>query len=634
MNIIPKFQGGGGFSSFFTVYKNTSSVQPSSGYSRRSNSTSESTTLKDSSKESKSEDNEKGKLTEKDLYTMLKDVDGLPNEMRSLISSFRNTMSIPGLMQTGINGGLSSLGNTYLTSLYKMRVANQNKVLYDAAIQKSKENGSLGEVAITLSGGLLSYGKDGKIQEITVDQYQKNPEQYNLLTNSNLAWLRKYDSKMAFVQNDSSFEIISGGMSFEAFQSLLDKGKSTLGSTSYGEKGIAGKEALDGLQLLQGKSKEEKEQLLKQAAGIIKYDQSQQSNITQIKAAINYLCTILPKRAKVWAAMKVGKGEQESTQALVQQYLLGRLNSNAHYNLSIDSDSKSSKNGPEGTNGMGDVPYNTPMKFLEGLGDTENFVLNSGTTRAIQVKASTMPLTNSQDKQIGVNKTLAEAVSGNYNGVFDIQNATMGGKRIDPSAFGGVICQDGKVSSIDYPCRRNPDGTITPIVDKETIELKQKADQDLKRRGVNVDNPEHRKKYYQAINKVYENYNLPTMLNSKGELASGWQRFAVINVYANSNAIGLGVLEDNPLLKEVTDDTTIDNLISIVKDDDFSKKGLISSMTGNYDRFYRGTLWMPINVNYHAAGTGTSTTGEDVYNTEINQQARDKRDNWNQPPQI
>nr|DAR22843.1 MAG TPA: hypothetical protein [Caudoviricetes sp.] len=38
-----------------------------------------------------------------------------------------------------------------------------------------------------------------------------------MLTNSNLAWLRKYSPKMAFSSSDNAFEIINNGIGFESF---------------------------------------------------------------------------------------------------------------------------------------------------------------------------------------------------------------------------------------------------------------------------------------------------------------------------------------------------------------------------------------------------------------------------------
>jgi hypothetical protein len=51
---------------------------------------------------------------------MIKDVDGLPNEMKSIITDLKRTLATKSLV--GIDTG--ELANTYLSSLYKLKVAN------------------------------------------------------------------------------------------------------------------------------------------------------------------------------------------------------------------------------------------------------------------------------------------------------------------------------------------------------------------------------------------------------------------------------------------------------------------------------------------------------------------------------
>nr|DAD58564.1 MAG TPA: hypothetical protein [Bacteriophage sp.] len=51
-------------------------------------------------------------------------------------------------------------------------MANQNREKFDDAVKDAKANGSLGEVAITLSGNLLTTDKKGNVREISLEQYQ------------------------------------------------------------------------------------------------------------------------------------------------------------------------------------------------------------------------------------------------------------------------------------------------------------------------------------------------------------------------------------------------------------------------------------------------------------------------------
>ena len=105
MKVTPKHQKGGKLDAFFTTYvpvqiqapNQTSSQQRSSGASQSS---------------------EKGKLTEKDFFEMLKDIDGLPNEMNAIVTNLVNTFQLSAL--TGIDPG--DLATTYLQNLYQVKM--------------------------------------------------------------------------------------------------------------------------------------------------------------------------------------------------------------------------------------------------------------------------------------------------------------------------------------------------------------------------------------------------------------------------------------------------------------------------------------------------------------------------------
>ena len=629
MNIIPKLQEGGNVSSLFTVYKPVQTPQVQAPQNvKLSNSDNESLSIKSSSKDEDKEDT-KGKLTEKDLFNMIKDVDGLPNEMKSIITNLKRTLATESL----VGRDTGELANTYLSSLYKLKVANQNKKRFDEAIKDAKENGSIGEAAITLSGNLLISDKDGNIKEITLEQYQSNPDDYKLLTNSNLAWLRKYSPKMAFSRNDSAFEIINNGVGFESFQKLLDTAKISLGNYKYEEQGIAGKEALAGLRALQGKSDVEKQKLINSATGdTIEYTTSQDSNVQNVKALITYLSATLPKRARVWAALKTGKSENEAVTTLVGAYLTSSIKQANSLKIDIPSDGKGNSKS-EGSSELDKMEMNTSQRFLNGLGVQSTYVLNPGTSRAVQVIANTMPLTDAEGKPIGTNSTLQDAVSGEYAGILDTTHATMGGHTINSAAFGSIILNDGKISSIDYPCTIKSNGEIIPNTSPKVIKAKQEAEQLLRSKGVDVRKPEDIKKYWRAINAAYKKYGLSDAYNDQGKPTGSWRRFGVVNVTASDKVLGMDDMDDNPLLKEITNDSVIDNLIQITKDNEFNKKGFFNSLTGSYNRFYEGTLWIPLDVNYHASTTSKMTVGE-ARSLEEAQQARDVRANWKPAHQI
>ena len=255
---MPKLQkGGGGFESFFTTYMPIQ-IQSPSQTSQSRGSSGETKTKK-----------EKGELTEKDLFDMLKDINGLPNEMSSIVGSLINTFRLSSL--TGVDPG--DLATTYLSNLYKVKVASDNKKTYNKAIEQASKNGAMAEPAISIDGKLVVQNSDGRISTVSLDNYFQNRDKYNLLTVSNLANLRAYSPELAY--NPEVFNIINNSVGFESFQALIKQAAQTLGGTEYTRNGMFSAEgnASKGLALLQTLREDDRVQAMGSvtAEGLYKY---------------------------------------------------------------------------------------------------------------------------------------------------------------------------------------------------------------------------------------------------------------------------------------------------------------------------------------------------------------------------
>ena len=623
MKIIPKFQGGGGFESLFTTYvpvqapQQTRSVQTSQ---------SERSSRQDS-------DDDKGKFTEKDFFSMLKDIDGLPNEMQSIVSNLIDTLSINKL--TGIE--LQDLSITYLQSLSKIRQAAGNKKQYDDAQKRAIENGSMAEPAITIDGRLIVQDKDGSIQKVSLNDFINNKDQYEtVLTVSNLLNLRAFSP--SFINDFSVFDTVNNSIGYQSFQKLVKEAVHTLGSTQVSREGIFSNEgqASKGLALLQ--TLKEQDQIQPGTSitseGLYKYKIIDKNQKRQIDQLTSYISALLPENAKVWAALKLKTSDKEkATASLITTYLSSGETTINEVLIEPKSEdkSKSSKNGDK--KGINDLDLNTPGKFIAGYGQRSTFVLNPGTIASMQVLSTSLPLTDKNDKAIGPNSTLQQAAEGNFSGILDFTNVSMGGNMLGHGSFRGVVLSDGRIHSIDYPIDMvafSRDGTIKPDISPQTIKAKQSAEVEIKRMGINLDDLESIKVNYNTINNIYQKYNLSPAYNNDGTPTQAWRRFGVINASADNNILNMGYIDNNPLLKEVKDETTIDNLLEIVKDENFDKPGIIFGG----DHFYTGTVWIPIISDYHSALVGTNQTGGEAYSLDVASQARDQINNYKSGRQV
>lgn len=595
MKVTPKHQKGGNLDAFFTTYvpvqiqapNQTSSQQRSSGNSQSS---------------------EKGKLTEKDFFDMLKDIDGLPNEMNAIVGNLMNTFRLSAL--TGVDPG--DLATTYLSNLYQVKVASQNKAAYDKAVEQANKNGSMAEPAISMDGKLVVQNADGKITTVSLSNYFENKDQYAPLTVSNLANLRAYSPELAY--NPEVFNIITNSMGFESFQELLSKVTQTLGSSEYTRSGMFSSEgqASKGLELLMTLGKDDRLQAMGSvtAEGLYKYKVIDKTQLQQINSMLSYITSVLPDRAKTWAAFKMGTSDKnKATRDLVFQYLLSG-NSQQH---TIDVDYQGSMEKVTGNKSKGDattddIVQNTATKWLRGLGVQNVFTINPGTNYATQVLTNTLPLTDSDKKYLGANSVLQQATQGEYAGILDFNSASMGMQRIDSSNFGKIVLTDGKISSIDFPYTVL-DGTIVPDLSPQTSEAKQAADREIKQLGIDLSSISSISANYKAINDIYTKHGLQPAYNPDGTPANNWARFGVINASASNNALGMGQFDSTDLLQPINDDAIVDNLLQITKEENYDTNNFLWN---GVDHFYRGTVWVPVKVSYVAASANSGMKTEQL----------------------
>lgn len=605
MKIIPKKQKGGSFDSFFTTYVPLS-MQKSRTHTYRE---SEQRT----SKSSESSDDSKGKLTERDFFDMLKGINGLPNEMSSIVGNLISTFQMSNL--TGLDPG--NLATQYLQNLYQIKVAAQNKETYDKAVEQANKNGSMAEPAISIDGKIIVQKNDGQITKVSLDSYFKNNGEFTPLTVSNLANLRAYSPELAY--KPEVFSIITNSMGFEAFQELLSKATKSLGTSEYTRSGMFSAEgqASKGLELLSTLRKDDRVQAIGSvtAEGLYKYKIIDKNQLGQIKALTSYISTVLPDRAKTWAALKVGTPNKEkATENLIFQYLISG-NTQSHtfdidYQGSLDKSSSSSKS-DESTNNVGDdIVNNTATKWLRGLGVQNVFTINPGTNYATQVLANTLPLTDGNKQYLGANSVLQQATQGEYAGILNFNSASMGMQKIDPSNFGKIVLTDGKISSIDFPSKVLEDGTIVPDLSPKTSKAKYSADREIKQLGIDLSSVSSIASNYKTINDIYAKHGLSAAYNSDGTPTNNWTRFGVINASASNGALGMGQFDSNQLLQVINDDAVVDNLLQITKEENYDKNEWYD--WNGVDHFYKGTVWIPVDVSYVAASANNGMKTEQL----------------------
>lgn len=607
---IPKYQQGGGFESLFTIYKPIQTETP-----RRA------TAQPRKSESKEKDDSDKGKLTEKELFSMLKDLDGLPNEMQTLVSGLTNTLRIAKV--TG-QDDINDLATTYLTSLYKLKQAKYNRDLFKETYDRAVENHSLNDIAITLSGNVLALDKDQKIVQLKPEEWvqAKQTGEYQALTNSNLLWYRSQHP--GYVNNNKVLQIVENGIGIDQVHKMIKDRFRELGKTDTSSETFIPKEAAKGQQIIEQMLQLGPEGYYKISTDLTQTDQR------QVDATLAYIYSTLPSNARTRLALETADGSQKSAQNIIGAMIFGTLDSKTKYSAQyIGTDDKLS--GKSKKTSDDSLETNTVMRWLTGYGNKESFIVNMGSSSSFLVQSSTMPLVKMNGDYLGVNSTLQQVSEGQYSSILDLRSVSMGMKLVDPSAFGQVLLSDGKISSIDFPCIEQ-NGVVMPDLSQATRVKKEKADAVIRQRGINLTDPKSVKQNYATINQIYQDNGLPSAYNADGTLiTTGWRRFGVVNGKASNKALGMGQFDGNSLLQEDNDDNSVQNYINITKDENWDTNNFLWN---GVDHLYKGTIWIPVQVNYHSAAANMKMSANEALELEQRQQSLDMQNQYTKPPQI
>lgn len=595
MKLIPKMQSGGSFMSLFADYMPSQMPQPqqqqaSSGRRSRRD-------------DDDDEKREKGKLTEKDLFTLLKDVDGLPNEMQALVQGIQRMYTDASLFGND-DVDVSGLASMYAQNLYKLKHANFNKKEYDKAYTEVEKNQGLNEFAISSSGKMVVYDKDQKLTEISVSEFLNNQGEYSPISNSNLLWLRAHDPQ--YVNNNQIFDVIRNGMGINKVEELIRDRFNGLGTSEEIQSGYSakvGNQVMWGFQVLNDIAASQLTQRSGMTLdGLYKNKIITKTQKQQAQAALQYIYQTLPENAKSVLQLHSGNSDNPTMGALnvIQNMLTSKMSdtysmeSDYQENLNLDGSKKDNTKESE-------IKENAALMFLNGRGEPSTVDLIPGDNTGFRIKSTSMTLTNNEGKVEDI-KYLDELKSSGYGGILDIKNASMGGLKVVQQDQIEIL--DPHVHLVIFPA--NPDGT--PDLSEGTIEKKRQADEELLSQGIDVNSKESFEQNYRIINEVYAQYGMANGNNLK--------YFAVLDGRTNNQALGMDSFDTNKYLESVSD----------AEFDDYEKKWSRehskgskkekldldhnqwynpADWFGNYDQVYQGLIWIPVIRSYTNALIGT-----------------------------
>lgn len=579
-----------------------------------------------------------GKITEKDLYTGLYKTiaeQGLQSDTAAIINALQTELFNDSVLDPF--GDTSDLSAKYLKALNYVSQAKGNQKEYDEAYQLAVSKDSLQENAITTDGKVVVKTQNGEITTITPEEYRKNQNRYQALTNGNLLAERNMNPKYAFqngllqtVKNGTSVKEILNNINL--FVQNLGNNEDTLqGYTRNDLTSIQG-----GLALLNtAASKYGSEQVADaiKEGGLYKVGISSTDQIKQAQMAISAIFEMLPENQKTLLKMK-SDGTQKGLLATISLLVNKNLSSKFSFipELQKESNSSSSSGSGEGED-FSKIKLGPEEQYYLGLGNKDTLTFQNKTQYAFTVRnVVSRSLTDKNGKATGV--TTADALQeSTYSNQFYLNQATLGGQRLSPESLHNIVI-DGNIVSAILPIdvqAKNNDNLIKP--DFEHLKKLEEADKQVKDAGIDtsiiaqaqikIQNGQQLSAQeaallqdtIQKVNQIYKNNGLSQVYDSMGNLTSQYHRFTLVNAKAPEGVFSQGMDWKNSGLHEITDDSQIDNILDVINKGrgekhpyNFDKKSWFefdNAWVFDYDKMLEGVMFIPMKDSFIDAYTNT-----------------------------
>lgn len=582
-------------------------------------------------------ESESGKLSSKDLYTMLKEkLKGLPNDVNIAMNQLQQ---LEQLTSMDFDGSFTqNIESKYLSTLQTMNQLSFSREQYDKALDNVKSNGGLNEAAIDQYGQVyMTNGKDYKL----MSPEEAKQSGWKQMTNQDLLYLRANDPNLS--GKDEILNVVNNGIGIDKVTEYIQKCIQGLGASKSEENLYANVNAGT---ILKGLN--DFKQAVAQSGN---YDATVQDlysgklmtkdSAEQAQQALTYIYRSLPNNMKSLLKTRTKGGTDEEALVMIGQLISSKTSPEKSFDLkledtALDHQEKSGK-GDKDPYSVDGLSMNPVAMLQAGYGQKNEFTIQTaaGASNGIQIPTVQMPITK-KGESIGM-ASLSDIASSDYAGYLDFSNAFMGDVQIPQAGMQNIAIDGTALYTAYLPLDMqyfNETGQKRP--DIAMLGRYKQAQNEIRQSGT---------KDPRQINAIYKNHNLPVMYGPNGDVLTNYIKFGIVNGTALDNAFG-DEAKVADYLSETTDKNIIANTLNIlnkgrgeknkVEYDEKSWWDSISPVFNDYTHVYKGTIFMPINDDYftYSAAAGSKPTTAQAEMIEARQQAANKTRNYVNPGQL
>lgn len=404
-------------------------------------------------------DADKGKLTSKDLYTMLKEkLKGLPSDVDVAMWKLQSVEE--SLNLDFFHDFTSNVENRYLNALQTMNQLSFSREQYDKALDNVKSNGGLNEAAIDQYGQVyMTNGKDYKL----MSPEKAKQSGWKQLTNQDLLYLRANDPSLS--GKDEILNVVNNGIGISQVTKMIQDSIGNLGTNSNSETAYA---TTQQGQLIQGlndfiKAAQETGQYDASIEDLYKAQIINKTQAQQAQQAIAYIYKTLPQNAKSLLKTRTEGGTDKEALNLISTLVLSKTSEDRSFTVDLEGGpTKKSMSKDAGSKDDTELKTSLPLQVMQDMGEADiaPVTIDKGDGVQMSVYGSFFSAINDKKGEPIVNTSLQNmlAQSGLQDIVKNVRSITFGDQKLTPEQLSKITYNNTGIVRADLPV--NEDGTV------------------------------------------------------------------------------------------------------------------------------------------------------------------------------
>lgn len=406
-------------------------------------------------------DADKGKLTSKDLYTMLKEkLKGLPSDVDVAMWKLQSVEE--SLNLDSFHDFTSNVENRYLNALQTMNQLSFSREQYDKALDNVKSNGGLNEAAIDQYGQVyMTNGKDYKL----MSPEKAKQSGWKQMTNQDLLYLRANDPSLS--GKDEILNVVNNGIGISQVTKMIQDSIGNLGTNSNSETAYA---TTQQGQLIQGlndfiKAAQETGQYDASIEDLYKAQIINKTQAQQAQQAIAYIYKTLPQNAKSLLKTRTEGGTDKEALNLISTLVLSKTSEDRSFTVDLEggpTKKSMSKDANAGSKDDTELKTSLPLQVMQDMGEADiaPVTIDKGDGVQMSVYGSFFSAINDKKGEPIVNTSLQNmlAQSGLQDIVKNVRSITFGDQKLTPEQLSKITYNNTGIVRADLPV--NEDGTV------------------------------------------------------------------------------------------------------------------------------------------------------------------------------